>query len=63
MDAIIGSTNTPIKHINKLPNKPWRFKCNVIAKKKGFQKETNKKRKKDPLHIQRVEAQPDRVKN
>jgi hypothetical protein len=59
MDTIIGSTNTPIKHINKLPNKPWRFKCNVIVKKKVSKKKPTRKEKK--IHFTYEELKPNQI--
>jgi hypothetical protein len=40
MDEAIESTNTPIKHLNRLTQKPWRFRYTVTMEKKVFQKET-----------------------
>jgi hypothetical protein len=34
MDEIIGSMNTPMKHLNRLTQKPWRFRCTVTVEKK-----------------------------
>jgi hypothetical protein len=59
IDTIIGSTNTPIKHINKLPKKPWRFKCNVIVKKR-FPKR-NQQEKKKKIHFTYEELKPNQI--
>jgi hypothetical protein len=37
MDEAIESTNTPIKHLNRLTQKPWRFRS-IVTMKKRFSK-------------------------
>jgi hypothetical protein len=54
MDETIGSTSTPLKHLNKLSQKSWRFRCTVTVEKrfpKRNQKETTLMRSSKPNWI------------
>jgi hypothetical protein len=51
MDITIRSTNTPVKHLNKLSQKSWRFRSMVTMEKRFSKRNQNEREKKNPLHL------------
>jgi hypothetical protein len=61
MDTTIGSSKqTPKWHRNRLPEKPWRFRCQIFTVEKRFPKRNPKKKKKKTTSL-RQSLKPKRI--